>query len=83
MIIPITKKQYGKQEKLTERGREIQIDFRRKLHNKNAHEDVQISIVVNRKYWEINYLKNNKQKISFGFTISDREENNAGTDTES
>ena len=38
----LPKKHYGKLEKLTEPGQEIQIDFTGKLHNKNIHGEVQI-----------------------------------------
>ena len=38
---PLSKKHYGKIEKLSEPGQEIQIDFTGKLHNKNIHGEVQ------------------------------------------
>ena len=41
-------KHYGKLEKLTEPGQEIQIDFTEKLHNQKIHGDVQILIAVDR-----------------------------------
>ena len=44
----IPKKHFGKLEKLTEPGQELQIDFTGKLHNKNIHGDVQILIAVDR-----------------------------------
>ena len=37
LIYQLPKKRYGKVEKLTETGQEIQIDFTGKLHNKNIH----------------------------------------------
>ena len=44
----LPKKYYGKLEKLTEHGQEIQIDFTGKLHNKNIHGKIQILIAVDR-----------------------------------
>ena len=44
----LPKKHYGKLEKLTEPGQELQIDFTGKLHNKNIHGEVQILIAVDR-----------------------------------
>ena len=44
----LPKKHFGKLEKLTEPGQELQIDFTGKLHNKNIHGDVQILIAVDR-----------------------------------
>ena len=41
-------KHYGKLEKLTGPGQEIQIDFTEKLHNQKIHGDVQILIAVDR-----------------------------------
>ena len=41
-------KHYGKLEKLTEPGQEIQIDFTGKLHNQKINGDVQILIAVDR-----------------------------------
>ena len=41
-------KHYGKLEKLTEPGQELQIDFTGKLHNQKIHGDVQILIAVDR-----------------------------------
>ena len=44
----LPKKHYGKLEKLTKPGQEIQIDFTGKLHNKNIHGEVQILIAIDR-----------------------------------
>ena len=44
----LPKNHYGKLEKLTEPGQEIQIDFTGKLHNKRINGDVQILIAVDR-----------------------------------
>ena len=44
----LPKKHYGKLEKLTEPGQEIQIDCTGKLHTKNIHGEVQILIAVDR-----------------------------------
>ena len=44
----LPKKHYGKLEKLTEPGQEIQIDFTGKLHNKKINGDVQILIAIDR-----------------------------------
>ena len=44
----LPKKYYGKLEKLTEHGQEIQIDFTGKLHKKNIHGKIQILIAVDR-----------------------------------
>ena len=44
----LPKKHYGKLEKLTEPGQELQIDFTGKLHNKNINGEVQILIAVDR-----------------------------------
>ena len=44
----LPKKHYGKLEKLTEPGQEIQIDFTGKLNNKNINGDVQILIAIDR-----------------------------------
>ena len=44
----LPKKYYGKLEKLTEPGQELQIEFTGKLHNKNLHGEVQILIAVDR-----------------------------------
>ena len=44
----LPKKHYGKLEKLTEPGQEIQIDFTGKLHNKIINADVQLLIAVDR-----------------------------------
>ena len=41
-------KHYGKLEKLTEPGQELQIDFTVKLHNQKIHGDVQILIKYGR-----------------------------------
>ena len=41
-------KHFGKLEKLTEPGQEIQMDYTEKLHNQNIHGDVQIIIAVDR-----------------------------------
>ena len=44
----IPKNQYGKLERLSEPGQEIQIDFTGKLHNKNLNGEPQILIAVDR-----------------------------------
>ena len=44
----LPKKYYGKLEKLTEAGQEIQIDLTGNLHNKNMHGEVQILKAVDR-----------------------------------
>ena len=44
----LPKKHYGKLEKLSEPGQEIQIDFIGQLHNKNLHDELQILIAVDR-----------------------------------
>ena len=44
----LPKKYYGKLEKLTEPGQELQNDFTGKLHNKNIHGDLHILIAVDR-----------------------------------
>ena len=44
----LPKKYYGKLEKLTEPGQELQIDFTVKLHNKHIHGEVQILKTVDR-----------------------------------
>ena len=44
----LPKKYYGKLEKQTEPGQEIQFDFTGKLHNKNIHGEVQTLIAVDR-----------------------------------
>ena len=44
----LPKKHFGKLEKITEPGQELQIDFAGKIHNKNIHGDVQILIAVDR-----------------------------------
>ena len=44
----LPKKHYGKLEKLTEPGQEIQIDFTGKLHNKSINGDAQILIAIDR-----------------------------------
>ena len=42
----IPKNQYGKLEKLSELGKELQIDFTGKLHNKNLNGEPQILIAI-------------------------------------
>ena len=44
----IPKNKYGKLEKLSEPGQEIQIDFTGKLHNKNLNGEPQILIAIDR-----------------------------------
>ena len=44
----LPKKHYGKLEKLSEPGQELQIDFTRKLHNKKLNGETQILIAVDR-----------------------------------
>ena len=44
----LPKKYYGKLEKLSEPGHEIQIDITRKLHNKHLHGEKKILIAVDR-----------------------------------
>ena len=44
----IPKNQYGKLEKLSEPGQELQIDFTGKLHNKNLNGEPQILIAIDR-----------------------------------
>ena len=42
----LPKKHYGKLEKLSEPGQDIQIDFTGNLHNKHLHGETQILIAV-------------------------------------
>ena len=44
----LPKKDYGKLEKLSEPGQEIQIDFTGKVHNKHLHGEMQTLIAVDR-----------------------------------
>ena len=46
LIYQIPKYHYGKLEKLTESGQELQIDFTGKLHNKNLNGEPQILIAI-------------------------------------
>ena len=65
----IPKNQYGKLEKLSEPGQELQIDFTGKLHNKNLNGKHQIKIAIDRfNKWptaKISKTSDTKEIISF------------------
>ena len=60
----IPKNKYGKLEKLSEPGQEIQIDFTEKLHNKNSNGEPQILIAIDRfsKWPTANFCKTSETK---------------------
>ena len=62
----LPKKYYGKLEKLTDPGQELQIDFTGNLHNKIIHGEVQILIAVDRfsKWPTVKICKTAETKVS-------------------
>ena len=63
----ILKKQYGKLEKLSKPGQELQFVFTGKLHNKNLNGEPQIQIAIDRFFsdWPTaKFAKGRKQKKS-------------------
>ena len=68
----LPKKHYGKLEKLSEPGQEIQIDFTGKLHNKHLHGETQILIAVDRfsKWPTVKICKSAETKEVINFLTS-------------
>ena len=68
----LPKKHYGKLEKLSEPGQEIQIDFIGKLHNKHLHGETQILIAVDRfsKWPAVKICKSAETKEVINFLTS-------------
>ena len=68
----LPKKHYGKLEKLSEPGQEIQIVFTGKLHNKNLHREIQILIAVDgfSEWSTVKYCKTSEAKEVINFLTS-------------
>ena len=68
----VPKKYYGKLEKLSEPGQEIQVHIIGKLHNKQIHGDTQILIAVDRfcKWLTLKICKSSETKEVINFLTS-------------
>ena len=68
----LPKKHYGKLEKLSEPGQEIQIDFSGKLHNRNLNGEVQKLIAVDRfsKWPTVKICKTSETEEVINFLMS-------------